>query len=338
MNEPRRSPAHDSRGGALLTVLWLSAGLAAIAFAVATTVRGEVERAATLSDTVRAQYLAAGAIDRALLYMEWGPRFRRPDGSSLYYEPWMNRLPLNFPGGEAVVEVIPATARLNINTASEADLFRLLLSLGAEPERARETARGIIDWRTPAPGGGPTPFDLYYLSLVPSFRARHASFEEVEEVLLIKGMTPGLFYGTYHRDPQGRLHPGDGFRDCVSVYGVNDAFDVNSAPAALLASIGLPPEAVARILEIRRLAPFRSPQQLDQIRQFMGPAGSRLRIGGHTMYTLRATARLRLQDGALSDLRRSVAATVKMLPPGSSAPYVVLRWYDHAPPREDPWL
>ena len=43
-------------------------------------------------------------------------------------------------------------------------------------------------------------FDQYYLSLTPSFRARHASFEEIEELLVVKGMTPDLYYGTYDRD------------------------------------------------------------------------------------------------------------------------------------------
>ena len=52
------------RGAALLAVLWLSAILAAIAFSVATTVRGETERTSTLSEGVRAYYLATGALER----------------------------------------------------------------------------------------------------------------------------------------------------------------------------------------------------------------------------------------------------------------------------------
>ena len=49
------------------------------------------------------------------------------------------------------------------------------------------------------------------------------------------------------------------------------------------------------------------------------------------MFTLRATARPRLQDGKLSDLKRSVGATVKFLPPfNADSPYHVMRWYDNA--------
>ena len=42
----------------------------------------------------------------------------------------------------------------------------------------------------------------------------------------------------------------------------------------------------------------------------------------------RATARLRQQDGKLSDLRRSVGALVKLKPKDTDAPYHILRWYD----------
>src|SRR5690349_15568206 len=48
------------RGSALLTVLWISAALAAVGFALANTVRGETDRASTTVDEVRSYYLATG--------------------------------------------------------------------------------------------------------------------------------------------------------------------------------------------------------------------------------------------------------------------------------------
>src|SRR5436190_14268979 len=61
-----------ARGSALLAVLWLSLALSAIAFSLATTVQGETERTSTAVDGLRAYYLATGAIERAILYMQWG--------------------------------------------------------------------------------------------------------------------------------------------------------------------------------------------------------------------------------------------------------------------------
>jgi general secretion pathway protein K len=310
-------------------VLWLSAALSAIAFTVANSVRGETERTATAADGVRAYYLASGAIQRAILYVLWGPNFRNPDGSPRYYDRGMPVLRMSFPAGDADVEVIPEASRLNVNTATVEELFRLLVAVGAEPERAREMAMAIVDWRTPVPEGI-SPFDQYYLSLTPSFRARHASLEQIEELLLVKGMTPELFYGTYVPDPEGRLIPRGGLRDCLSVLGSQTGFDINAVEPALMLSIGISPEAVNAIVTQRRLMPFREPAQLTAFAETGGPGFNKLRIGGNSVFTFRATARLRLPDGRFSDLRRTATATVKFLPAGFNEPFHTLRWNEGA--------
>jgi len=61
-----------------------------------------------------------------------------------------------------------------------------------------------------------------------------------------------------------------------------------------------------------------------------GAGAGRMRLEGNSMVTFRATARLRLADGKLSDLRRTSAALVKYMAAGSAVPYHVLRWYDTA--------
>lgn len=313
------------RGGALLAVLWLSAALSAIAFTVATSVRGETERAATASDGLKAYYLAAGAVQRATLYVLWGSSYRNPDGTPRFYNRGTPFLRMAFPSGEALVEVIPEAARLNVNTATAEELFRLFAVMGVPPERAREMAMAIVDWRTPMPAGL-SPFDQYYLSLNPSFRGRHASFEEIEEVLLIRGMTPELFYGSYVPNPGGGLTPRGGLRDCLTVYGADNSIDVNTAEPAILQSLGLSPETVAAIVSQRQVMPFREPAQLAPFRQSGAPGANKLRIGGNSIFTFRATAWQRLLNGRPSDLRRTVTATVKFLPTGFDQPFHTLRW------------
>lgn len=313
------------RGGALLTVLWLSAALSAIAFSVATTVRGEIERSSTASDGVKGYFLARGAFERALLWVQWS-EFRNPDGTARYWAPGMRRMHFEFPNGSADVDLIPESAKLNVNTITPEELFRLLLALGVDAGRATEITGAILDWRTPTPQGI-TEFDSYYLSLTPSFRARHASIEEIEEILLVKGMTPELFHGTYVRDREGKLTPRSGLRDCLSVYS-SGRVDVNTAHPAVFAALGLPPDAVTAIIEARRVMPFTDAGRLQPMAAAFGPAAGRLSVGGGSIYTMRATARLRLAGGELSDLRRTVAATVKFAPNTKDAPYHILRWYD----------
>lgn len=319
------SSRSKQRGGALLAVLWLSAALAAIAFSVANTVRTETDRTATGSEGLRTAYLAAGAVERGILYMSWGAGHRNPDGSPRYYEPGLPMTWVQFPSGTARIEFIPEFAKLNINRISGEELTRLLVNLGTAPPRAVEIAAAILDWRTP---GGPSEFDHFYLSLTPSFRARHASFEEVEELLLVKGMTPELYHGSFTRDAQGRLAARGGLKDCVSVYGSNGAVDANYADPAVLATIGITPVVIPVFVERRRAVPFRRPEQLNELAQLAGPGFGRLRIGGENFFTVRATAALHLSDGRYSDVRRTASALIS-LKADSTPPYQVLRWYEH---------
>jgi general secretion pathway protein K len=315
----------EQRGGALLAVLWLSVALSVIAFSLASTIRGETERAGASLEGVRAGYLAEGAVRRGILYILWGPNNRLPDGTSRYYNRGIPRVWMEFPTGLAQVDIVPERAKLNVNASPPEDLLRLLMALGAPPSQAQAITEAIVDWRTPAPPGALSGLDQYYLSLVPSFRARHASFEQIEELLLLRGMTPELFYGTYEADEEGRLIPRGGLRDCLSVYGSTGAVDVNTAHPAVLSAVGLHPVAVAAVVNRRAALPFRS---MEEVAMTSGGA-ARLGIGGNSMFTVRATARLRLQDGTLSEARRSVSALVKFLPPDQGRPYDILRWQEN---------
>lgn len=321
----------SERGAALLTVLWLVAALSAIAFSVATTVRTETERTSTHIEQVKAYYLATGALDRALLWMMWGPGPLRPDGSPTFYRRGMPGMHMMFPSGIANVEVIPESSRLNVNRANPQELGRLFLAMGLPPERAQDLMQSIIDWRTEAPGG--TPLDQFYLSLGPTFRPRHASFEQIEELLYVRGVTPDLFHGTWVRNAEGMLVRLPGLKDCLTVYGLNDGYDINTTMAPVLTSIGLPPEVTAAVVQRRAMRPFLEPGELSAVLASAGPAGGRLRIGGNAVFTLRATATLRTQPPAmLSDVRRSVALVVKFNNDLKEdlTPYWILRWYDNA--------
>jgi hypothetical protein len=144
-------------------------------------------------------------------------------------------------------------------------------------------------------------------------------------------MTPEIFYGTYQNveveEGKTRLMPRDGLGACVTVFGANDRFDANTARPAVLAAVGVPLDLVNAIVERRRRMPFRA-EELAGFVAGAGPAAGRLRVAGNTIFTLKATARLRLSNGQLSDMRRSTAAMVKFMPPGYDAPYHILRWYE----------
>jgi general secretion pathway protein K len=181
----------------------------------------------------------------------------------------------------------------------------------------------IVDWRKPDPLHQ-SPFDGFYLTQSPSFLPRHASFSENEELLLVRGITPDIYYGS----SLDNVHAG--LRDCVSVFSGNAGLDINTVQPATMAAIGVAPADADAIVKMRSVAPILDRNQFTAIAQSLGLAGQRLTIGGGAIYTIRATARLRQPDGKLSDLRRTVSAVVRFNNDPASGPIgsQVIRWFD----------
>jgi general secretion pathway protein K len=316
-----QAKARSTRGSALLAVLWMAAALAAIAFSVSSTVRSETDRVSTSADGLRAQYLAAGAVERGIQWMMWGEDYRNQDGSARFWRPNLPRMYQHFPSGEAVVEMIPESSKLNINLATEDELYRLVLALTDDAARSREIAAAIVAGRS---SGGSTPI----LSPGQTLQPPHASFQEIEELLLVPGVTPELFYGNFVGDAEGRLYARGGLRDAVTVWGLNSYFDVNTATPPVLESLGLSVDAIAQIVQRRTIQPFRDLGELGQL----GVSSPRLFVGGNYIWTLRATARLNTSSGAPSDVVRTSSATVKLVDRrvNYQMPVHVLRYYEDA--------
>jgi len=319
----RRRNSGGQRGSALLTVLWLSAALTVIGFSLATTIRGETERTSTALDGLRSYYLAAAGVDRASLELLWG--LQSPAARTL--PPFATQVIYHFASGDVQVDLIPVNAKLNVNRATIDELTRLGIALGLDESRAGALAQAIDQARHPgaALGGGASP--------APSFPSAGASLQEIEELFAVPGVTPELFYGTYapQSDAAGGMHlvRHAGLADCLTVYGVHNDVDANTAEPAVLAAIGVSPAAIDALVARRAQGPI-LPDQLPSIQASAGPAGGRLRLGGHSIVTMRSTARLRLDNGQFSNLRRTLAATVKYMPAGYDAPIHILRWYDTA--------
>jgi general secretion pathway protein K len=306
-------------------VLWLAAGLAAIGISVSATVRGETERVATAEDSLRTYYLAAGGVERTMLELVWSTQ-QAPEKRAIPIG--ASSVVLTFPSGEARVEIIPESAKVNVNFASPELLYAIALAVTGNEMRSRDIADAIVDWRSPvASGSGQS-----YSSVMPSFRPAHASIREIEELLLVKGVTPDIFYGSYG-PAEGlgggaRLVQRPGLMDCLSVFG-STALDINTVSPALLIAVGMDPGEVSTIVARRQEQPYK-PDELSTFQGIGAKLGIGFRVGGNTIFTLRSTARLQRKDGEYSDVRRTVGAMVKYMPTGYDSPIHILRWYDTA--------
>ena len=101
--------------------------------------------------------------------------------------------------GEAWVkiDVVDSGAAISLNGATLATLQRLPVFTDNP-----DVAAAIVDWRTP--GDQPSANGAkseYYTTLSPPYNCKSAPFDTVEELLLVKGVTPTLLYGNASGSP-----------------------------------------------------------------------------------------------------------------------------------------
>ena len=227
---------------------------------------------------LRPRCLASSAAERGLLYVLWGPSIQLPDGRPRFWAPGMPYVRLSFPTGEALVEIIPESSKIDVNSAPPRNCW----PVWCWPWALRRLWPGgsqelIVFWRSPLTAE--SGLDALYEQSNPTFGPPHASFQQIEELLSVPGITPELFYGRVDRAPDGSWTPLAGLRDCLSVYSGSVGHDINSVQPAVMAAEGVPPEAIAAIVSLRRQRPIEA-EQLAALAPALGEAVGRLHKRG----------------------------------------------------------
>jgi competence ComEA-like helix-hairpin-helix protein len=167
-------------------------------------------------DRVQAHYLALAGVERAkaLLYQDVVTRQHTAKNhtGSLYNDAknfqdvplgrgefQVFRRAAQEEGGEVIYGISDEESRLNINTAS-ADQLTNLDGMTSDIVAAiivwRSAAAQIVPTQTGATQGGAN--SDYYMSLRPPYLARNSPFQTVRELLMVRGVTPGLLMGNDH--------------------------------------------------------------------------------------------------------------------------------------------
>jgi general secretion pathway protein K len=135
--------------------------------------------------------------------------------------------------------VVDEERKININTADMPVLTRLFAAvLDIDGAQAQDIAASIIDWRdsdntSVSPGGAE---DTYYSGLQYPYEAKDALFESMDELLLIKGVTPSVF-----RKIKG----------FITIYG-SGRVNINTAGKEILSALGLNDDLVQKTIAFRQ--------------------------------------------------------------------------------------
>ncbi len=149
--------------------------------------------------------------------------------------------------------------KINLNAWMAIDstgqtLYAALLKL---PNMTEEIADAVIDWLDADDSQRPSGAEsAYYGGLSPPYQAKNGPLSTVAELLLVKGVTPALLFGT-DRNRNGRMDPNEaaaggdfdrGWNEFLTVYGRELDVDVNGNPRVKVNDAEADPNTVSQAL------------------------------------------------------------------------------------------
>ena len=338
MRSSARAGRREERGVALLLVLWIFVILGVLAMDFARYIRDDAMAAVNFSEETRAYYLALAGMNRTIFDADRARERAAPgavaqpvDAESDDDEP----LPADgqwhdgeFAGGHYTVRMTDEGGRLSLNKIDDALLTRVITNLmrggnttkGMDRRATNEVSTvvdSILDWRDAdhlkRAHGAESEF---YLKRRPPYRAKNGFFDSPEELLLVRGMTPALFYG----------HDGiPGLREVFSVYSRSNNIHLrNASPAVLQALLGFDADTAADLVAQRDTDSTSFFQQITT--QVSDPHLVQLMVEEEPRTVL-----LEGRADTQAQRNQSAVAAVVDLSSESAEGARVLRWLDRAP-------
>ena len=222
-------------GVALIIVLWVMTLLIVISLSFSVMARTEVYSTITFKEQIINKYLAEAGMQRAIMEIFFrnvnknkqinfeGEELYRTDGTFYHGE---------IGNGYYKISINDESGKININTMTDSSgiiLDNLLVNSGVEKETADTIVDSILDWKdadnlTRLHGAE----DDYYMSLANPYKAKNANFDSLEELLLVKGVTPEILYGNEEKP---------GLINFITLYSNTSTININTAASEVLKAI-----------------------------------------------------------------------------------------------------
>jgi type II secretory pathway component PulK len=251
--EGGRIDRQGERGSILIVALWSLFFLSVLAVAVNAYVASNLNTAAKIKNRAQLFCLAEASLRLAMAHIANGAA----SSCDTLKDPWnsseelfkdiacgeigsfsIKHIVYDAPGKEEYIYgLIDEERKININKVSLPALKRYFeITAGLTSREASDIAGAIVDWRDsdedPSEGGAENG---YYGSLDTPYRCKNADFQALEELLMVKGVTTGLY---------------NKIKDSLTVYG-DGRVNINTAPAAILQSIGIDAPVSEKIARFR---------------------------------------------------------------------------------------
>lgn len=284
------------RGAILIVVLWVLLALSLIALSFAASIRTEVDAARNVVQQKQSYYMARAGIEYAI--------YRVLETQSAFYQaqqqaqnPGLQEIPdvlrgsvsLNLADGGADVAIGDESGKISVNGAPPNLIYNLLLMIGVPGPTADVITDSIQDWIDPD--------DLvhdfgaesdYYLGQNNPYPAKNGPIDVPEELLLIRGVTPEIYYGIKTKSENGEPIELYGLQKYLTTFSNARQINVNSAPVPVLAAIpGLNYKVAVAIAQLRSEQPLTDPGQIgERIPGISGEALGFLSVAPTNVFTI----------------------------------------------------
>jgi len=331
--------ARASRGVALVMVLWVIAILSIIALEFSFAMRTEVNIAQHYKTEVQLYAYAEGGIQRALaeLIYKHDARTqqmrRRPTTEEVPTEKkeWSTDgkvYVLPYDQGMCEIRVMGEAGKVNMNMVTDATIRKIIGQLGLEGEARDVVADSILDWIDADDfmrlNGAEND---YYQSLKEPYKCKNGYLDSIEELLLVRGVTPALFYGKKaKKEGDGETQGQPGLREIFSIYASGEQIDINSASVTVMKVVlGLPTAVAEAIAKARQDKPFTDQQDLVLRVPEMAPLAGQTPVAFQSAipyYTIESKGK-----GKEGKALQGIKVVVK-IDPRERTGYKIIQWVD----------
>jgi general secretion pathway protein K len=256
-------------------VLWVIAILSVVVSEFCLAMRTEVHITKNYKEELQLHTMAEGGIQYAIteLIYNHDPRIRQLRTKKLEEIPpekreWLTDgrpYPISYDQGTCEIRILSEAGKVNINTVTESTLRKIIGTFNLEGEAKDIVVDSILDWRDPDDfyrvNGAENE---YYQSLKEPYYCKNKNLDSIEELLLVRGVTPALFYGGEKiRRGEEEFLDRTGLKDLFSIYSTGEQIDINSAtPIVLNIVLGIPKEVSQQIVKAREENFFKNYQDL----------------------------------------------------------------------------
>jgi general secretion pathway protein K len=331
-----KPPFSNNNGVALVLVLWILAFLSVLVGEFCLAMRTEINITTNFKEETLSYYYAKAGVNLATHRLLYGGIFPESiegreeirDEEAVEWHLGSHIPPISFGEGSIEIEIENESGKININYA-DSGLLSMMLNPFDLDERDRDIiVDSIQDWRDADDlhrlNGAEND---YYESLVHPYSAKNDHFGSVEELLLVRGVTPEIFYGGLKE--MITIYPGESLSSDnrikeppVNAHRIN----INAAPSMVLRALPeMTDDLVLSILEYRAEQPFLSIAQVAPIvgNDVYGAISRYLSTDLASHYTIRSTG---MMTG--SRTRRGVEVILE-IDKASKHKYRIIEWLDN---------